>query len=152
MPSLETHDETDVEIELARRGHRILSRYEDRRKPLAFALIDGKRRARLELPPAAVSLLSEMLEAMSVGQDVTLMSSHAELSTSKAAAYLNVSRPHVVKLLENGDLPFRKVGKHRRIRKEDLFSYMRRAAVRRDKALTDLTRQAQRERMGYSRK
>jgi excisionase family DNA binding protein len=75
------------------------------------------------VPRKAVSMLLTILDKMAEGRSITLLLSDAELSTQQAADMLNVSRPHVVKLLENGEIPFKKVGSHRRIGLKDLIEY-----------------------------
>ena len=77
----------------------------------------------LTLPAPAVSLLREMLEAMSRGQAVTVLPMDSELGTFELAEVLGVSRPHAIGLLERGLIPFRNVGVHRRVRVEDALTY-----------------------------
>jgi excisionase family DNA binding protein len=60
---------------------------------------------------------------MAMGKSMTLLLSGSELSTQQVADILNVSRPHVIKLLENGTIPYRKLGKHRRVMFDDLMDY-----------------------------
>jgi len=67
-------------------------------------------------------LLFEILDNMAMGKSITLIPSEAEVSTQQAADMLNVSRPHLVKLLEKGEIPFKKVGSHRRIQLKDLIN------------------------------
>mgnify|MGYP006378585619 FL=1 len=74
---------------------------------------------------------------------------HAELTTQEAADLLNVSRPHLVKLLEDGELAFHKTGKHRRIRFADLIQFKAKRARASAKAMAQLAKQAQELGMGY---
>ncbi|MEU4572410.1 helix-turn-helix domain-containing protein [Nonomuraea sp. NPDC023979] len=92
----------------------------------------------LILPREAVSLLAFILAQAAEGRGVTVIPSHAELTTQQAADMLNVSRPYVIKLLEAGEIPFRLIGKHRRIRYEDLQEYKRRDDAKRRTAADEL--------------
>jgi excisionase family DNA binding protein len=77
----------------------------------------------VELPPAALKLIGQLLGAMSEGRPVVLMPTEQELTTVEAAHFLNVSRPFVIKEMESGRLPHRKVGSHRRIAMDHLLVY-----------------------------
>jgi excisionase family DNA binding protein len=85
----------------------------------------------LILPREAVSLLVFILAQAAEGRGVTVMPSNAELTAQQAADMLNVSRPFLIKLLETGEIPFRLIGKHRRLTYEDLQEYRRRDGAKR---------------------
>lgn len=79
----------------------------------------------LTVPRSAVVLLARILAHMAAGQGVSIVPSNAELTTQQAADMLNVSRPFLIGLLDQNEIEFRKVGKHRRIKAESLLTYMR---------------------------
>ncbi|WP_308163321.1 helix-turn-helix domain-containing protein [Nocardia alni] len=93
----------------------------------------------LVLPREAVSLLAFILAQASEGRGVTVVPSHAELTTQQAADMLNVSRPYVIGLLEEGEIPFRLVGRHRRIRFDDLKTYQQQREIKSREAADELT-------------
>ena len=103
----------------------------------------------LILPRQALALLRDLLSEMAQGNAVTIVPTHAELTTQEAANILNVSRPYLIKLLEQGKIPHHKVNKHRRVRFEDLMAYKRQLDAESAAALDELARQAQEMDMGY---
>ncbi len=103
----------------------------------------------LKIPKKALSLLFEILNNMAEGKSLTLIPSDAEVSTQQAADMLNVSRPHLVKLLEEGEIPFKKVGTHRRIELKSLIEYEKRFKEKRNEKLAFLVQQAQDLNLGY---
>jgi excisionase family DNA binding protein len=153
MPALaNTHRQsppTAVEAGLARLSGQQLSRYRDRNRPLSIRVIDAGQEQSLDLPAGAVSLLMDILEAMAAGRGVSIIPENAELTTVQAAEILNVSRPFLIKLLSEGALPYRKVGKHRRILMEDVMTYKNRTDRAREAVLDQLAADAQENGMGY---
>jgi len=103
----------------------------------------------IELPAAAVQLLVHLLAQMAEGNAVTLMPIHAQLTSQQAADLLGVSRPFLVKLLDEKKIPFHKVGTHRRIQFSDLMAYKQTMDAQRHEALDELARQSQELDMGY---
>ena len=98
-----------------------------------------------------VLLLRNILEAIASGRGVTIIPDNAELTTVQAADVLNVSRPYLIKLLDEKTIPHRKVGKHRRIRVEDVMAYKVAIDREREDVLDQLTREAQEQGLGYER-
>ena len=95
---------------------------------------------RIRLPLNALKLLAQILKATSEGKPVSIMPMATELTTQAAAEFLNCSRPHLVKLLESGEIPFTKVGKHRRVLFEELVAYKNRVKAEQEQRLIDMMR------------
>jgi excisionase family DNA binding protein len=90
-----------------------------------------------------------MLGELAIGNTVKVVPVHAELTSQEAANLLNVSRPHLVKMLEEGAIPFTKTGRHRRIRFSDLMAFKKRRDEESQEAMESLAQQAQELGMGY---
>ena len=142
------HLPTAQEAEEAKITSRALSKYAHNER-LHLKIASNNESEDLILPGYAINLLLAMLTEMSKGNAITVMPIHAELSTQETAELLNVSRPHLVDLLAQGKIPFRKVGTHRRILANDVFDYKQRIDEARLKALDDLAAQSQLLGMGY---
>lgn len=80
-------------------------------------------REKIRVPLNALKLLAQILKETSNGRPVSIVPIATELTTQATAELLGCSRPHVIKLLESGEIKFTKVGKHRRIRYDDVVSY-----------------------------
>ena len=137
------------DVAIARSSGQALSHYAGMTRPLRLRVTDGGQERPIELPASAVDLLMHVLEAMAAGQGVTLIPEGAELTTVQAADVLNVSRPFLIKLLDQKAIPHRKVGKHRRIRMEDVMAYKDAIDREREQVLDQLTGEAQAQDMGY---
>lgn len=138
---------TEQEAKLARESSRLLATCIGHGETARLRVIDDKQD--ITVPVSALRLLVDILAQMAEGNAVTIMPIHAELTTQQAADFLNVSRPHLVGLLERNELSYRKVGTHRRILFKDLLEYQARSKVARKQALDELARQAQELGMGY---
>jgi excisionase family DNA binding protein len=103
----------------------------------------------VSIPLKALKLLKLIISNMAQGRSVALMPTDAEITTQQAAEILNVSRPHVIKLLEKGEIPYRKVGSHRRILLQDILDYESRFRSERRKKLDYLAKEAQKLNLGY---
>ena len=103
----------------------------------------------LRIPTKALSLLVTIVGNMAEGKSITLIASDAVLSTQQAADFLHVSRPHLVKLLEEGQIPFEKAGTHRRIELNHLVAYKKKLKENRNEKLDFLAKQAQDLNLGY---
>lgn len=108
--------------------------------PAQLIAADGET---IDLPPALFELLAAVAEELGQGHGVSVLSLHRQLTTTEAAQLLNVSRPHVITLLERGDLPYEKVGTHRRVRLADVLAYRQRQDQRRQDALANIVRQGE---------
>jgi excisionase family DNA binding protein len=138
---------TDAEITQAREASRQLARLlpagDDDASTQAAPLrlvTDDNHHEMIAIPPDALRLLVDMLTQLGQGRAVTVLPQRAELTTQDVADYLNVSRPYVVSLIEQGKLPARKVGTRRRVAFEDLLHYDEQQRAQRRAALDELAR------------
>jgi excisionase family DNA binding protein len=127
------------DMEMARVAQRCIMEALDHARAAAITLTtDSGEHPTVDLPPAALKLIGQLLGAMSEGRPVMLVPSNQEFSTVEAAHFLNVSRPFVIKEIESGKLPHRMVGTHRRVAFEDLIAYARKMRERQEAALERL--------------
>jgi len=141
----ETELPSQSDSDLARNAKQVL----DAHAPTAGLRVHLDDGQELVLPQAAAELLTHALAELAVGNAVTLIPIHAELTTQQAADLLNVSRPFLVQLLDTGRIPFHKSGTHRRVRFADLQDFRRAFEAKREKAMQALAQQAQELGMGY---
>src|SRR5882762_2521769 len=135
---------TEHESQLAEKSSRTLSYYVQDAEEQTIRVVPkgGKGEEVVTIPAIAFRLLVNILTQMAQGNAVTLIPVHAELTTQEAADLLNVSRPFLVKLLEEGEIPYRKVGTRRRVLYKDISAYKRRIDERRRATLNELAAQA----------
>lgn len=103
----------------------------------------------IALPAPALRALADALAQLAQGNAVKVVPLHAELTTQEAADLLNVSRPHLVKLLESGELEFHRTGKHRRVRFDRLMAFKAQRDAASEAAMRELAAEAQALRLGY---
>lgn len=133
----------DEDAQLSRESSRILAPHiNSAARHIKIIEPDGTEQSAL-IPAAAYRLLVDVLTQMAQGNAVTLIPIHAELTTQEAADLLNVSRPYLIKQIEAGAIPYHKIGRHRRIRFEDLMAYKQQVDAARSQALDELVAESQ---------
>jgi excisionase family DNA binding protein len=100
---------------------------------------DGER---LDLPETVYRLLKGIVKNMQQGRTMMLVPEQAHLTTQKVANMLGVSRPHVIKLLDSGAIPFHKTGSHRRILLKDTLAYAKDRDTKRKNVLDEIAKEA----------
>jgi excisionase family DNA binding protein len=132
---------TEADIEISTESSRILASLinsHSQTQKITVESENGKEESLL-IPSVAYELLIDILSQLSQGNAVTLVPVQAELSTQQAANLLNVSRPYLIKLLESKEIPYRKIGKHRKILAKDLYEYKAEIDAKRNQSLNELT-------------
>jgi excisionase family DNA binding protein len=139
---------TEEEEKLALRAKHALSRHLEAlrgQKPLVVKL-KGRhtfKEDQLLIPASAARVLLEALSYMADGNAVMVLPIHREVSTQQAADLLNVSRPYLIRLLEQGQIAYRQVGTRRRVELKDVLAYRARHVARRRRTLDELTAQGE---------
>jgi excisionase family DNA binding protein len=129
---------SETEAVISRESSRVLAARLQTDEPLRLRLVDDPGKKTVKIPASAARLLIRILEQMALGNAVTLIPVHAELTTQEAADMLNISRPSLIQLLDEGKIEFRRVGTHRRVRLEGVVAHKRRADADRRAALAGL--------------
>jgi excisionase family DNA binding protein len=108
--------------------------------PARLVAPDGRS---VDLPPTLFAVLAAVAQAMLAGRAVTVSPTSRRMTTQEAADLLGVSRPTLVKLLDEGDIPYERPGRHRRVRLDDVLRYQEERQAERRSTLRELTRTAQ---------
>lgn len=141
---------TDEDIRLAKEFAERLARMLRKSRSVRIQSGDSaKSEEVVTLPSVAAKLLGEVLSQVAEGSAVSLLAGRAELTTQQAADYLNVSRPFLIKLIDRGEIPCRLVGRHRRVRLDDLMRFQERSRAARAAAIEKLVAEGQELDMGY---
>jgi len=144
---------SDRDAELAKVAQRCLMEALDHSRAPRIALVDQDgdmtEAPVLELPPMALRLFFDMLGMMAQHRPVMLVQQNHQLTIQEAAAFLNVSRPFVIKEVEAGRIKCRKVGRHRRIESTELRRYQGAQRLESERALQELAELSQDLRLGY---
>jgi excisionase family DNA binding protein len=133
-------DPADVDAQAADRAARRLRDYLESHpdEDLIEALGEVGDDDALVIPRPTAVMLAQVLDALGHGQGVVILPKEVELTTQQAAEMLNVSRPYLIRLLESGQISYRKVGRHRRVTYEALMKYKRQDDLERRAAADDL--------------
>lgn len=114
-----------------------------------MARLVGPDGSEVEIPASAFAALQALVHDMAQGLTITLIPHDKELTTKEAADILNVSRPFLIRLLDRGELPYHRIGTHRRLRVEDVLAYREQRALQRREKLRELTRLSEEAEGGY---
>jgi excisionase family DNA binding protein len=138
-PALAATLPSEAEAGVAKETSRLLARRLKKGAAMQLRILDGDApHGTVTLPAPAVGMLLRILEEMARGNAVTIIPVHAELTTQEAADILNISRPSLIQLLDEGKVEYRRVGTHRRVRFEALMRYKRQADEERRAVLKEL--------------
>lgn len=129
-------------MRLAQENCEILKQYLNHHT-MASLKLDEAQGKEIPLPESILRLVYEALVAAASGKHLRLVEEDIEVSPEKAAAFLQVSRPFLVRLLDNGEIPFHYVGTHRRITMSDVMEYKRKRKIRSKEALQRMTELAE---------
>jgi excisionase family DNA binding protein len=113
-----------------------------RRRPAAFKLV-GPSGETISIPDSVFYVLERVAEVLARGDSVTIVPVGQEMTTQQAADLLNVSRQYLVRLLNEGRIPYTKTGKHRRLRIEDVLAFKEQRDRDRNAKLDELTQMSE---------
>jgi excisionase family DNA binding protein len=146
---LTIHQPSTKEAAIARESGERLLELTSKKGTEITLVVDGRNEESVRIPPSALRLLLAGLAELGKGNALRLIPQHTELTTQETAEILNLSRPYVVRLLDEGKIPSHKVGTHRRVRLEDALTYKTTSDADRLEALKNLVAEAQELDLGY---
>ncbi|MDB9306118.1 helix-turn-helix domain-containing protein [Nodularia spumigena CS-591/12] len=98
---------------------------------------------KITIPDSVYQILRQIVQAMALDKNVSIVTYNPEVTTQQAADLLNVSRPYMIELLEQGEIPYMIVGTHRRVKFEDLKKYKQQRDTQRSQILDELIAESQ---------
>lgn len=141
------------EAEMAKVAQRCIMAALDHSRAPKIVLVeegdDARQAPTIELPPQALRAIADLLGLMGQQQPIMLIPQKHEMTTQEAAGFLNVSRPYVIKQIEEGSLKCRKVGRHRRVEFQELIRFQQSEQEKSEDALQRLTDLSQELGLGY---
>jgi excisionase family DNA binding protein len=140
---------TAEESAMAENSSKLFAHFVEKDQVPKLQILERGKTKPVEIPFSAMLLFVDILEQMAQGNSVGLVSIENELTTQEAANLLNVSRPFLVQLLEDGKMPFRKVGTKRRVLAKHVLDFKKKTEKQRLRVLAKLSDQAQKLGMGY---
>jgi excisionase family DNA binding protein len=130
---------TERDVIAARKTRQLLGKVRDRRK---LSLLSGADSEPIELPTSVREVVELALDGIAAGHTLEVTALAEEMTTQEAAEYLNVSRPFLIKLLDQGAMRYRRVGTHRRVQREDVVRFKREQDQASEAAMRELAGQA----------
>lgn len=129
---------TKQEQKTAMKSYNALTAMLEQLKSNAPEIEIEETKEKIKIPLSALKLLAKILKATSQGNPISIIPIATEMTTQAAAEFLGCSRPHLVKLLEDGEIPFTKIGKHRRVKFEDLVDYKKKKREEREALIVEI--------------
>ena len=132
---------TKAEAETAHEAAEMLERFARQNRDVRL-LVEGSSETSVPLPAKAVDMMLTVLESMAEGKSLAIIPLESELTTGQTADFLNVSRPFVCKLIDEGRLPARMINRHRRVKFSDVVAFEEKSQQERYAALEEMAREA----------
>jgi len=127
--------------------HKLFEKIEEKeaqQPSLAITItLGGEGSEKVELDKQSVDLLHRFFSLLATGDSLAIVPLTRQLTTQEAANILHVSRPYLIRLLDKGEIPYTRTGKHRRIRLDDLMAFRRKFDARRMEAINRITQLSQ---------